>query len=466
MTTLYDQFSAFITQNQLIQNNSTVIVGVSGGVDSMVLLHLLLHYGKCANLQIVAVHLNHSLRGTAADHDEMTVREFCQSKICLFHSKKMGVKQYAKKNKLSLEMAGRKLRYALFNEVAQSYSGSLIATAHTLDDQVETILLRIIKGTGLRGLRGIQVKRDNVIRPLLFAAKEDIYQYAKQHKIPYHEDQTNLDISIPRNFIRQTLIPSIRSNINPSLEKSILQLSSIASDANHFIEDVAQNALKHCLSRQSPREIALDISRLKRYFTSVKIEVIRECIAQLNHPDSRIDYTMMDNILKLTDNGQTGNQLRITADLFACIDRNELVFVRNNEQEWKKLQIIPGKEYITSFFRFQTEIVENPDFSKERDHKGIEYIDLDRLGRQIILRPWKESDRITPLGITHSKKISDVFIDQKVPLYKKKYIPILVSDDTIVWVCGLKLSEKYRIGPSTKRALKLIYEELDIWQKQ
>ena len=432
----------------------------------MVLLHLLLHYGKDANLQIVAVHLNHSLRGKAADHDKTTVREFCQSKTCRFYSKKINVKQYAEKNKLSLEMAGRKLRYTLFNEVAKSYSGSLIATAHTSDDQVETILLRIIKGTGLRGLRGIQIKRDNVIRPLLFTAKEDIYQYAKQHKIPYHEDRTNLDISIPRNFIRQTLIPSIRSSINPSLEKSVLQLSSIASDANHFIEDAAQNALKRCLSRQSSKEIALDISRLKRYFTAVKIEVIRECIAQLNNPDSRIDYTMMNNILKLAENSQTGNQLRITAGLLACIDRNELVFVRNNEQEWKTLQIIPGKEYITGFFRFQTEIVENPDFSKERDHKEIEYIDPDQLGSQLILRPWKESDRITPLGVTHSKKISDVFIDQKVPLYKKKHIPILVSDDTIVWVCGLKLSEKYRIGPSTKKALKLIYEELDIWQKQ
>ncbi len=136
----------------------------------MALLHLLLHYGKDANLQIVAVHLNHSLRGKAADHDETTVSEFCQSKTCPFYSKKIDVKQYAKKNKLSLEMAGRKIRYALFNEVAQSYTGSLVATAHTLDDQVETILLRIIKGTGLRGLRGIQIKRDNVIRPLLFAA--------------------------------------------------------------------------------------------------------------------------------------------------------------------------------------------------------------------------------------------------------------------------------------------------------
>ncbi len=462
MSQFYDRFSEFIAQHKLLKNASTIIAAISGGVDSMVLLDLLFEHVKNSKVQIITVHLNHQLRGSAADEDEATVRQFCAKKNCPFISKKVNIREYANNRKLSLEMAGREVRYTLFSEIAKDYPKALIATAHTADDQLETVLFRILKGTGLNGLQGIQIKRENIIRPLLFASKAEIYQYAKEHSVPYHEDYTNQDTSIPRNYIRQTLIPAIKSKINPALEKSIFQLSSIASDASRFLTDAGMKAYKRCLIYQTTTEIALDISRLKRYFTSVKFEVIRECINQLNPQFASLDFIMMENILKLVETSQTGSQLPLTDNFGLFIDRNTLIFTNRIGHSWDAIAIIPGKRYTTAFFDFQTEVQDSITNPPDKENRNIEYVDLDKLGNSLRLRPWQESDKITPLGSTFTKKISDIFIDQKVPLLKKNRVPILVSDQSIVWVCGYKLSDNFKVDSATQKMLKLIYKENNI----
>ena len=171
---LYRDFKLFIEDNHLLTNDDRILIAVSGGVDSMVLLHLFLQLRSENGFPIQVVHLNHSLRGRQADHDEKLVSDFCSTNHCKFYSEKIDVKQYAREKHLSLEVAGREVRYSLFQHQATSSDCTLIATAHTLDDQVETILYRIMKGTGLKGLEGIRIKRGNIIRPLLFATKRQV----------------------------------------------------------------------------------------------------------------------------------------------------------------------------------------------------------------------------------------------------------------------------------------------------
>ena len=460
MSSFYDNFSAFLTQYALIKKNSTVIAGVSGGVDSMVMLKCLIEYRKESKINLIATHLNHQLRDQAADLDEATVRNFCQENDCEFVSKKVNIKEIAKKRHISLEMAGRDMRYQFFKEVGDKYPNSLIATAHTADDQVETVLYRILKGTGINGLKGIRVKRENIIRPLLFARKRDVYSYAKEHHIPYREDHTNTDTAIPRNFIRQTLLPSIRSEINPSVERSILHLAEIFSDLDQLNKTSAKNALKKCLVRQKSTEIALDISHLKKYLNSVIFEVIRESLNILRSNITTIDYNIMNNIVSLIHSGKTGNIQKISDNISALLNRNELIIRKNDSYNWTEFDITPGQNYSNACFNFSTEVLSISEFKADNKDKNTEFVDIDKIaGSPLFLRSWQKADRIVPLCSSHSKKVSNIFVDQKVALHKKEQIPLLISGKSIVWVCGYKLSDLYKIDTTTTRVLKLIYED-------
>jgi tRNA(Ile)-lysidine synthase len=169
---------------------------------------------------------------------------------------------------------------------------------------------------------------------------------------------------------------------------------------------------------------------------------------------------MLTRIVQIAEEGITGKRLRIAANLQAYVDRSNLIFEYDKNPHWQALQIVPGMEYKTDYFRFASEIVKDRDYSEGIEQRTIEYLDLDKLGENLVLRPWEKSDRIKPLNAPYTKKVSDIFIDQKIPLNKKKRIPILESDGKIVWVCGLKLSDEFKLKPMTRRTLKVYYEEL------
>lgn len=460
MSSFYQKFSAFLAENQLIPPNSTVIAGVSGGVDSMVMLHCLLTLGKEAPINLIAAHLNHQIRGSSADKDEALVQSYCQQNNCKFVVKSVNIPALAADTGASLEMAGHEARYSFFSEISAKYPGSFVATAHTTDDQVETILLRIFKGTGVQGLQGIPVKRDNIIRPLLFASKQEIYDYAHKHEIPFNEDHTNNDTSIPRNYIRQVLIPQIKSKVNPSLETSILHLQSIFSDVAAINREMVSEAFRDCLIDKSPSEITLDISRLKNYFNIIKYGVIRESVNLLNPKAVSISFSTMERLINLIKTSQTGKQIPISREIRALLNRRTLILRLDNFRHWSGFVVQIGKHYSTDYFDFHCDVFDPADFHALRENKNTEYIDLAKLpDRSLMLRPWQKGDRITPLGQRHSKKVSDIFVDQKIPLPMKKRIPLLVSGETIIWVCGVKLSDIFKVDSTTTKILKLTYKD-------
>jgi len=460
MDKLFTQFVEFSEKHNLLHGIQNVVVCVSGGVDSMVMLSLLLHLRKKCNINLVASHFNHKLRGILADEDEQLVIDYCRGNNVKLYRKQFNVKKYAKSNNISLEMAGRELRYDFYQEIAGQLNDSVIATGHTLDDHAETVLLRIFKGTGLQGLEGIPIKRDNIIRPIRFARKSDLYSYAREHNIPFSEDHTNHEENCQRNVIRNSIIPGIIENINPGLIKSVANMSQILREVNKFVTEMVKKALKEVILEETPYQIILEISLLKNYFITVEKEILRQCIFRLKKEFKPIGFKAMNNLISLINSNETGKLLRLAGNLYANIDRGRLILSSKECNDWRGIIVKIGKTYKTKFFVFSSEVLPVTEYSKQPNRSNVEFIDLNKISGNMKLRRWRLGDRIRPLGLEHSKKVSDLFVDLKVPRFRKDRIPMLVCNEETIYVCGLKLSDLFKISPETTATLKLSYEEI------
>lgn len=453
------KFTDYVESNHLLDHVQTVIAGVSGGVDSMSLLDLLLSRQKRWNIKIVVAHFNHQIRGAMAERDEELVRQFCFRKSLIFFSERADVPKIARKRQISLEMAGRELRYAFFAKIAQGYPGGVVATAHTLDDQAETVLQRILKGAGLQGLSGISSKRNNIVRPLLIATKADLYTYAREKELPFVEDHTNLINDCERNIIRNQVLPAIRRDLNPNITVTLGNLAQILSEARQVIMESARPALESCLIKADAEQIVLDKSRLKTYFIGIEKEIIWQCLQKLTATLQPLSFKRMNALLNLVNEGATGRRMKIGDRITILSDRNRLIMRRDSGSNWEDMMIVAGQKIDNESFVFTSELMNVNNFKKGKRHSGTEYIDFDRIGNGLSLRHWQKGDRIVPLGIRQSRKISDVLVDLKIPLIQKNQIPLLYSENKIIWLCGLTLSEEFKITRKTKTILKLTYKE-------
>jgi len=456
---LQRKFYDFVDDNQLLENCRTVVAAVSGGVDSMCLLDLLLAGRERWKIEIVVVHFNHQLRGSEADRDEELVRKFCNGHALQFFRETTDVRKIAADRKISLEMAGRDLRYTFFRKIADGYKQAVTATAHTLDDQAETVLLRMLKGSGLQGLSGIAVRRENIIRPLLFAAKTELYEYAQQRQLPFAEDRTNALFDCQRNIIRNRLLPEIKNNLNPNIVCTLANLAQILGEAHQYIAETAHTALNNLIVSSDSEQIVLDKSGLKTYFIGIEKEIVWQGLQKLADAIQPLSYKRMNALMSLVNNGKTGRRFVVNEEILALTDRERLILQRNSRADWPEMDFTPGQTVENDYFTFTTEMRDTGEFRPCSRRSTTEFVDLDRLGNDLQIRHWRKGDRITPLGMHQSRNISDIFVDLKMPLTRKYQLPILTSGDKIVWVCGLTLSDEFKILPTTKTVLKLTYKE-------
>jgi tRNA(Ile)-lysidine synthase len=460
MDDIYKRFLNFSTTHSLFTGVKNIVVGVSGGVDSMIMLDILLRYAKDRRLNVVVTHLNHKIRGKKADEDEKLVSDFCNKRKIPFYKKRVNVEEYAEERGLSTEIAGREVRYSFFHEIAAMFDHSVIATAHTLDDHIETVLLRIFKGTGLQGLEGIPIRRENVIRPLRFACKQELYEYAKRYKIPYSEDHTNYEEYCQRNVIRNSILPKIAESVNPNVFQSIDKVSLIVSEANESIKRLAKSIAKKVILETKNNFIILNLPTLNKLPTAIKKEIVRVALAQISKESVKIDFEKLNNLLSLMRRGETGKVYKLSKECIANIDRGRLIIYKSEYFDWDEILVHPGKTYRTTSFELRYEEVPLSDFSIDKGNRGVEFIDLDKIDRSMKLRHWRYGDRVKPIGFSNFRKISDLFIDEKIPRLKKEQVPILENTGEIVWVCGIKLSDNFKITSETKRIFKLEYREI------
>lgn len=400
----------------------------------MVLLHLLLAAGYKPSV----VHANFELRGRESDSDENFVRTFCASHHLPFFSQRFETNNYATAQGISIQMAARELRYNWFHELVRQHGFNCLATAHHANDNVETVLLNLVKGAGIEGHTGIKAKSDFLIRPLLFATREQIEQYAAERGIKWREDVSNTSNDYQRNFLRHQVIPKLKE-INPSLESTIAK----------GIEKAIGSTQLALLGLQSWQEKFVKD-------TDSKVEVLKSGILELGANGlyiylKRYGFNLEQCVSILQCFDQQSGRKFASPEWELNVDREKLVIFQS--LPWEETVIAAaGKEYALGPQKLRVAYSAHPQISKD---KKIATLDADRVKLPLIWRKWKEGDAFQPLGMQQRKKLSDFFIDEKISLADKANATVLESQGSIIWVVGERIDDRYKITAQTLRTIIL-----------
>ena len=435
---MLNAFKKFISENNLIKPGERILLAVSGGIDSMVMAHLFLQLGY----QTGIAHCNFSLRAKESDKDEQSVRKYAGDHNIPFFTIRFETKTYAKKNGLSVQMAARELRYAWFEEIRRENKYDSIAVAHNLNDNIETLIINLTRGTGLAGMSGMRLVNNRIIRPLLFASRQDIITCCNQYDITYREDKSNADTKYTRNKIRHLVIPVLKE-INPSIETTLNETAERFIGINEIVSEYISK-LREKISEHNEDVIIFNVSLLRTHLHNKAI--LFELFKQYG-----ITNVRLNDLVKVI-NGKTGGQIytgthRIIKNRKQIIVsheeiRNEASFIIKNIGGFKKVPGIESALYvnITDIFEIPTD-------------PSMACIDAEKLFFPLTIRKWKAGDHFYPLGMKQKKKLSDYFIDNKYSILDKENKLILESDGKIVWIMGDRLDNRFRITRSTKKAL-------------
>lgn len=444
---LLDKIKRYIKQEKLLHHSSKILVGVSGGSDSMVLLEILYQL----NYSCSVAHMNFSLRGNESDEDEAFVRDYALQNNLPFYSKKVDTLMYAKSHGISMEMAARDLRYAFFDELLQSHKLDIIALGHHKNDLVETMLINLARGTGVRGLSGIQAKTGKLVRPLLEITNEEIIAYAESHNILYRNDSTNADTHIQRNNFRHNIIPRFEE-INPSF------IQTIANTAHRMqeVQQLINNTVSHFIAayvhdEKDKKYIQLD-GLLKHPSKAI---VLFEILNSFGFNASQLDEI---NIALGKEPGKTWHSKAYRL----ILSSTHLILTKKvTEPGTEKILILENMQKISKPIRLTISDkipVQNCtlNFTKEDA-----YFDAEKIRFPLTIRKWEHGDWFVPFGMTGRKKLSDFFIDNKLSLDKKEEVYVLLSEEDIIWIPGYRTDNRYKITEETQSVIHMNHRKND-----
>lgn len=452
---LVNQFLQYNRAHRLFTGGDRIIIALSGGLDSVVLFELFYQIKQQYNLTLHAVHFNHQLRSEASDGDETFVKQLCASKKIPLTIERFDVGAYCVKNKLSTETGARECRYSFFRKMAKWLDFPHVATAHNANDNAETILDHIIRGAGLRGLRGIAAKRDIFIRPLLFAGREEIELFARENNIAFREDATNKDIVYKRNRIRHVVLPVLKEQFNPRIIDALNHLGANMTEVDKYIEFETEKAFNNCLKFKDKQKIILDIEDFLAYFTALQKRILVYSLDLIGQDPRLADFDFYQRLEQVLQKKQSGKIFNITKQLHITADKQNLV-IWQDPPDLKALThvIIPGEYPFWEKHIFEIKKSKKPLEFHGKD-KTSEWIDADKIVEPLQIRAVKPGDRFHPVNFGGSKKVSDFFIDEKIPVYERYTIPILTCKTGIIWICGQRLDDRFKITDKTKKVLNI-----------
>ncbi|RMF57963.1 MAG: tRNA lysidine(34) synthetase TilS [Calditrichaeota bacterium] len=463
-TSLKYRFLEFVNYHQLIQAGDRILLAVSGGIDSMVLLHLMVTWQKYFTMRLGIAHFNHQLRGEEADADEAFVRRVAEEFNFPFYCERADVAAYADRHKLSLEEAARLLREDFLVSCRRQNGYRVIATAHHLTDQVETILMRLFFGAGLEGLAGIRLKKEGFIRPLLFAEKNEIIQYAREQGIEFREDSTNQDLSLLRNRIRERVLPFLKQELKVTHFQPFLRNSLIVQDWLEYLKPQWAEVKKACLEPKNENKIGLDITLYNRYFTLFKVKLVEYILHQLSGEQSSLSYQQYQAFENWLRTGKQGRKFAFNPTIYASKHGEKVWFYRTSLIEHLEVDALLNPEDVYSLehlgIKIKLRVVNSNEIMFTSDHRK-EYLDLKNIRFPLRLRNWKPRDRFQPLGMKHSKKLSDFLTDEKNLMIPKEHALVMESRGEIVYVVGVRISEKYKITSKTQKAVEVKIEDYE-----
>jgi tRNA(Ile)-lysidine synthase len=455
-----------IKHHDLIQNGDSLVVGISGGPDSVCLIHVLYTIADKLNIKLFAVHINHMLRGRESDEDEQYVRSLCEAINIKLFVESIDIGREASKRGVSLEEAGREARYTVFNRIAREVGATRIAVAHNKNDQAETVLLNMMRGAGLDGLTGMKYIRNNIIRPLLDVEREHIERYCARHSLNPRVDRTNLEDIYTRNKIRLNLIPYINRLMDLDIVGNICRMSSLLRDDACYIDGISREFFNKSIVRREDGKIWLDIQKLKACHPAMQRRVLRNALSEVKGDLKGIESVHISSVIDMFSNGRTGSQLHLPSGLRAEVSYGQLsIYLKGSNRKEEKLNIsinIPGITNVRQSYAFLEAFVEKrekniEEYGNIRYNSLVQYFDYDKLKLGINIRNRGPGDVFKPFKSNGTKKLKEYFIDNKVPRDLRDKILLIAKGKEIVWVIGYKISDKFKVTENTKTVLKLNY---------
>ncbi len=462
-----EKVKEWVNAKKIIEGGDRIVVGISGGPDSMALLHLLLSMKKDYALTIFAAHVNHSTRNGDSDRDQAFVERECERLEVPCFAKKFDSKQKAKEEKKSEEEIGRIYRYAFFDEVLEKVGANKIATAHQRDDVVETFLMNLTRGTGLSGLIGIKSVNGRIIRPLLCATKDEIFVFLKKQNILYVEDYTNLESTYTRNKFRNDVLPYLKRNVNSNVEENIVNTIALLEQDHAYIEEQVEKVIGELAYWYDEQEkiARWSIKELRLLSPSILSRIIRRSIKQILGNLNNISSVHIHQIMELLQK-ETGKEIRICEALLVRVEYDDLLFEHISQDDgkqevWVKVDEIQDEVTLTVFERkLRFRLLENSELLKDeieknKENRQIEYFNFDRIDGKLVVRTRKDGDRIAIHKEGKTKKVKEILIELKMPERARKEV-LIVSDQTeILWIGGIRYNPLFEVLSDTKKVLKI-----------
>ena len=449
-----------INKYRMLESGERVIVGVSGGPDSMALLYVLNQIKKRYNVVLKVAHLNHGFRGEEARREAQFVEEMAQKLELPFALRSFDVPSYKKTSSLSSQEAAREVRYQFLEEVREQFKASKIALGHNADDQAETLMMWLLRGSGLRGLSGIPPVREGVIiRPLIETTREEIEAFIKERGIPFVIDSSNKETKYLRNRLRHEIFPLLRKHYNPQLIKSLVQTASILRTEDEYLENIAQDLLKDIIVSQERESVVVDSKGLLALPLAIQLRCLRGVLERIKGDLRRISSTHIYDIIKIVSQDEPHKVLKLPEGIRVEKSYHHLV-VKHRQSAPPPFHYyfdsIPDQvriEEIGKDMKFDT--LEGGERLIRKESPYRVYLDRGKVIMPLTIRNARPGDRFQPLGMRGEKKIKDFFIDEKVPLKERKRVPILFFGDLLGWVGGMRINHRLRVTRGTRKILRI-----------
>lgn len=449
MLIMIDKILKNISDYNLIEKGDSILVGFSGGMDSTALLYSLLEIRDDFDLTISICHLNHGVRGKEADRDEEFSRNTAKNLGLYFKSERADMHGLADKEKISKEAAGRKLRQNFFKKISQEIGANKIALAHNYNDQVETLIMRIIRGTGIDGLKGIEYKSGVIIRPLLNITRNEIEEYIYKNNIQYVEDSTNLEIEYHRNKIRNVLLPFLREEYNPKIYNSIFNLSELSKVDVEFLQKYSKKIFEQ-IAQKNLNQIIINIEDLNALDKAIQNRIIRMTFDQFPNGLRDLSLDNVENIVRLKDL-DSGRFIDNINNVRIRNSYGKLIFERNLNINHNNIYI-PLKKGIN---KIHGETILMEEVSEPVNLKNSITIPKELIKTELVIRNRKEGDRMRPVGLSGTKKLKEIFIDKKIDRLDRDGYLIIADEENIYWIIDLIKSEMTELISQTNEYIKI-----------
>ena len=453
---IYKSINDLLIKELYLDKDIKIVVGVSGGCDSIVLFDILANISIENKYQVFIAHFDHDLRKESFKDMEY-VKDIAKKYNVKFFTKKENVKDFANKKSMSIEEAARVLRYQFFEEVAEKVDASFLALAHNANDSAETFFINLFRGTGLSGLSGIPQKRPlnkevTIIRPIINLSRKEVEEYANKRELKWVEDVTNKMNIYLRNKIRNELLPFIQETFDKDIVNSVNKTSKLINAADVFIYHKVKKYVQDVIIEKKTSYLEIDLKKLFLYDDFVKAEIVG-LILKNNFDFVNVTQNILKNIINLYYS-EPGASFIINDKLTAYKDR-ETIFIARNQLFRDKSLIIDN----IGEFKFENKIFKLSKVPKTKivfgESPNIEYFDMDYMPEKLEIRHIKDGDKFTPIGMTGRIKVNDYLTNNKIPLLKKKDILVLTDRVNIIWLCEHRIADRYKIKPFTKKVLKI-----------